>query len=65
MKKLRITIDDGERRKNFIIAMKKFFREELKGETFKVAIKECDLVEFAFKGNGSVRFNKTHILADD
>ena len=57
-KKLSINIDDENRRMRFILAMKHFFKKEMGGETFQVAMRECDLIEFAFKGNGSVRFKR-------
>ena len=65
VKKLSLVIDDNIRRKNFIQAIKKYFKNEMSAETFKVAIQECDIIEFSFKGNGYTRIRKTDLLVDE
>lgn len=54
MKTVRFNIDDAKRHRRFVHMLKEFFKEDMKQETFKIAAKECDLIEFAFKKNGFV-----------
>jgi len=61
MKTLRFKIDNPKRRKDFIQLMKRFFGKELKTNTAKIAIRECDIIEFAFKDNGFISLNKNDI----
>lgn len=60
-KKIQIKIDNPDRRKRFIQMAKKFFHQELSQNTLKVAIKECDIIEFAFKDNGFIHFKRRDI----
>lgn len=62
--KLKFNIDSPNKKKKFIIALKKIFKDEFKGNTFKVAVRECDIIEFAFKDNGFIKLNRNDILRD-
>jgi len=59
--KLKFVIDDPDRRRRFITAMKHYFKKEMNQETFLVGIKECDYIEFCFKDNGNIRFKRSDL----